>query len=552
MAAVTVIDRARAWIDGDPDADDRAQLAALTDAAVHDPVAAAELADRVDTDLAFGTAGLRGPMAAGPNRMNRAVVIRATAGLAVYLTQHQVAGPVVIGHDARWYSDVFAADVAAVLRGANRPVLLLPPRLPTPVLAFAVRHLGAAAGVMVTASHNPAADNGYKVYLADGAQLAPPIDAEIAALIAASPAAVDVPRDDGAEQLGDEVARAYLDRAVGLLDPGARGITVVHTALHGVAGEVFHRAWAAAGFPDAVEVAEQAAPDPTFPTVRFPNPEEPGALDLARARALDVEADLVLAHDPDGDRCAVMVPVMGRSGEIVDYRRLTGDEVGVLLAEHLLYSRRIPIGGVLATTIVSSGALARLAAAAEQPCVLTPTGFKYLARVPQLAYAYEEALGYCVDPTAVADKDGITAALVIAEMTAQSRDRGVRLAERLDSIAARIGAHVSVARSVPVTSPAAAAAALDALLDSPPRTLAGDPAQAQNLLQFADLPPTMGVLLTTERVRAIVRPSGTEPKLKIYLHAVADPPFLDLAAIRASLAALLDGAGEELQERITG
>jgi phosphomannomutase len=549
---VNVVERARAWIAGDPDADDRAALAALADAAVHDPSAAVELADRVGTDLAFGTAGLRGPMAAGSNRMNRAVVIRATAGLAAYLTQHQVDGPVVVGHDARWFSDVFAADVAAVLRGAGRAVLLLPPRLPTPVLAFAVRHLGAAAGVMVTASHNPAADNGYKVYLADGAQLAPPTDMAIAALIAAAPAAVDVPRGDGAGEVGDEVVAAYLDRAVGLLPPGSRGITVAYTAMHGVAGGVFRRAWATAGFPDLAEVAEQAEPDPTFPTVRFPNPEEPGALDLARHRALQVGADLVLAHDPDGDRCAVMVPVMGRPGEIVDYRRLTGDEVGVLLAEHLLHTRRLPSDGVLATTLVSSGQLARLAAATAHPCVVTPTGFKHLARVPRLAYAYEEALGYCVDPAGVADKDGITAALLIAEMTALSRQHGIRLAERLDSLAQRTGVHVGAARSVPVTSPAAAAAALDGLLVSPPATLAGDPVQVHDLRHVDHLPPTTGVLLTTERLRAIVRPSGTEPKLKVYLHAVAEPPFLDLAAIRGTLAALLDDAADELRRMITG
>jgi phosphomannomutase len=547
---VNVVERARAWIAGDPDADDRAALAALADAAVHDPVAAAELADRMGADLAFGTAGLRGPMAAGSNRMNRAVVIRATAGLAAYLTQHQADGPVVVGHDARWYSDMFAADVAAVLRGAGRAVLVLPPRLPTPVLAFAVRHLGAAAGVMVTASHNPAADNGYKVYLSDGAQLAPPTDAQIAALIAAAPAAVDVPRGDGARHVGDEVVQAYLDRAVGLLPPGSRGITVAYTALHGVAGTVFRRAWAAAGFPDVIEVAEQAEPDPTFPTVPFPNPEEPGALDLVRHRALQVGADLVLAHDPDGDRCAVMVPVMGRPGEIVDYRRLTGDEVGILLAEHLLYSRRIPSDGVLATTLVSSGQLARLAAATGHPCVLTPTGFKHLARVPRLAYAYEEALGYCVDPAGVADKDGITAALLIAEMTALSRQRGIRLAERLDSIAQRTGAHVGQSRSIPVASAQAANAALDALLAAPPTTLAGDPVEVRDLRTVEDLPPTFGVLLTTERLRAIVRPSGTEPRVKLYLHAVADPPFLDLGAIRASLHGLLNEAADELMERL--
>ena len=549
---MNVAERAASWLAGDPDPDDRAELSALMAAAAHDPAAAAELADRVGTDLAFGTAGLRGPMAAGPNRMNRAVVIRATAGLAAYLTQCQVEGPVVVGHDARRGSAQYAAEVAAVLRGAGRAVATLPPRLPTPVLAFAVRRLGAAAGVMVTASHNPAPDNGYKVYLADGAQLAPPVDTQVAALIAATPAAVEVPRGTGAEAIGDEVVAAYLDRAVGLLEPGGpRAVQVVHTALHGVASGVFRRAWAAAGFPTAVEVEEQAEPDPTFPTVRTPNPEEPGTLDLAAARAMAVGADLVLAHDPDGDRCAVMVPESGRPGEARGYRRLSGDEVGVLLAEHLLQHRRIPTDGVLATTIVSSGQLARLTEAAGRRCVLTPTGFKWLARVPGLAYAYEEALGYCVDPAAVADKDGITAALLIAEMAALSRLHGLRLTDRLDALAQRTGVHVGATRTVPVSSPAAAEAALDALLAAPPSRLAGDPVQARDLREIDDLPPSLGVLLTTDRLRAIVRPSGTEPKLKVYLHAVAEPPFLDLAAIRASLAALLDEAGDQLQGMIT-
>jgi phosphomannomutase len=259
---------------------------------------------------------------------------------------------------------------------------------------------------------------------------------------------------------------------------------------------------------------------------------------------------MVLAHDPDGDRCAVMVPVLGRPGEIVGYRRLTGDEVGVLLAEHLLSSRRIPPGGVLATTLVSAGALARLAAAAGHPCVLTPTGFKYLARVPGLAYAYEEALGYCVDPGAVADKDGITAALLIAEMTALSRALGLRLADRLDSIAQRIGVHVSDARSVPVATPAAAAAALDDLLSAPPAALLGDPVRVRDLRRVDDLPPTTGVLLDTARVRVLVRPSGTEPKLKMYLHAVAEPPFLDPGAIRDTLQVLLSEAAAELLPRV--
>lgn len=523
-------DRVRAWIETDPDPRDRAELEALLASSPQ----GAELADRFAAPLAFGTAGLRGPMAAGPNRMNRAVVIRASAGLAAYLMQHHVNPTVVLGHDARHRSGEFADDTAAVLSAAGVRVLRLPGHLPTPVLAFAVLRIGAAAGVMVTASHNPARDNGYKLYLADGAQLAPPADAEVARAIAEAPGATQVAREARApiDDLGSEVLQAYLARAVGLLDQfGPRKLRVVHTALHGVSAETFRRSWRAAGFADLIEVEEQAHPDPGFPTVAFPNPEVSGALDLAIARACAVDADLVLAHDPDGDRCAVAVPGPG------GWRRLTGDEVGLLLAEHQMQMGRIPPEAVLATTVVSGPGLEPLAAAHGRRCVRTPTGFKWLARVPQVAYAYEEALGYCVDPDAVRDKDGITAALLVAELAALSRRHGLRLTDRLDSLAQRIGLHETAARSIALRGPAAPL--LECLRLDPPATVGGNPVTVSNLA--AD-----GVELSTDQIRVIVRPSGTEPKLKLYLHASVLPPLADLTATRSALNDRLTRTADEL------
>ncbi|MGQ0842561.1 MAG: phospho-sugar mutase [Sporichthyaceae bacterium] len=538
-------ERVRAWIAGDPDPDDRAELTALLDrCAAGDAAATAELTDRFAGPLAFGTAGLRGRIAAGPNRMNRAVVMRASAGLASYLTRRHDNPAVVLGHDARYLSAPFADDAALVLGGAGVRVLRLPPHLPTPVLAFAVRRLGADAGVMVTASHNPAADNGYKVYLADGAQLTAPDDAEIAEAIAVAPAAKTIARARAERVVSAEIVAAYLDRAVGLLDPtGPRELRVVHTALHGVAAETFRHAWRRAGFDDLLEVAEQAAPDSTFPTVAFPNPEEPGALDLALAQAEAAKADLVLAHDPDGDRCAVAVA--GLDG----WRRLTGDEVGLLLAEHQFLMRRIPTSATLATTVVSGPGLTALATAHGRRCVRTPTGFKWLARVPGIAYAYEEALGYCVDPEAVRDKDGITAALLLAEMAALSRVHGLRLTDRLDAIARRDGLHLTAARSVPLTG--SAACVLADLRRDPPVELGGRRV-AVGALVAEGFAPIDAVVLTTDRLRAILRPSGTEPKLKLYLHASLSPPLTDLPASRAALDARLVAAGEELAAYLGG
>jgi phosphomannomutase len=380
------------------------------------------------------------------------------------------------------------------------------------------------------------------VYLADGAQIAAPDDAALEAALAAAPAVV--PRAGGAGVLGEEVVEAYLARAAALLPDGPRDLRVAYTPLHGVAGDTFRRAWRAAGFQPYLEVPEQAEPDPDFPTVAFPNPEEPGALDLVAAAGAD--ADLVLANDPDGDRCAVLIPATP------DFpaRALTGDEVGALLADYLLSCGRIPWEGVLATTIVSSPVLERIAAAYGCRCVRTLTGFKWLARVPDVAFAYEEALGYCVDPGAVRDKDGITAALLVAEMTAVEKDRGRTLREHLDAIAHRYGVHLSAPRSIRTTDPEV----LRRLLAAPPSRLGGIAVDRVEDLAApgTGLPPTPGVRLAAGPLRAIVRPSGTEPKLKLYLHVSGDPAPSDLAAERTRLTALLTGAAEDLVTSLPG
>ena len=405
--------RAEAWVADDPDPATRAELAAVIEAARGGSTKAADdLADRFAGMLQFGTAGLRGILGAGPNRMNRAVVIRAAAGLVAYLQAGGRSGTptptpaptVVVGFDARHGSSVFARDTAAVVTAAGGCALLLARPLPTPLLAFATRHLGADAGVMVTASHNPARDNGYKVYLGDGSQIVPPADVEIAACIDAVESVASVARaDDGWTTLHEEVVDAYLDAVVSVVDAATpRELSVVHTAMHGVGGEIVLRAFARAGFPQPVVVEEQAAPDPDFPTVPFPNPEEPGAMDLALAVARRVRPDVVIASDPDADRCAVAVPDP-TAASVADpdgWRMLRGDEVGVLLGAHVLARGVDPDGphAVLARSIVSSRLLGAMAEAAGVPGVETLTGFKWIGRVPRLRYGYEEAIGYCVDP----------------------------------------------------------------------------------------------------------------------------------------------------------
>lgn len=533
-----LVEQARAWIADDPDPQTRAELAALVDR-VTDGLGAQEarddLADRFAGTLEFGTAGLRGELGAGPRRMNRAVVIRAAAGLARWLRARD-GGAVAVGFDARYNSDVFARDTCAVMEAAGVEAMVLPRPLPTPVLAFALRYLGADAGVMVTASHNPPRDNGYKVYLGDGSQIAPPSDTEIAAEIAAVESVASVPRaDDGWVTLDDSVLEAYLDRAAGLLDgSGPRELSIVYTPLHGVARDVVLAAFERAGFAAPTVVPTQADPDPDFPTVSFPNPEEPGALDAALALATESGADLVLANDPDGDRCAAAVP----AGQ--GWRMLTGDEVGVLLGWHLMTRGAT---GTFANSIVSSTLLGKVAQAAGVGHAETLTGFKWITKAPGLRYGYEEALGYCCDPEGVKDKDGVTAALLVAELAATLRSRGRTLLDVLDDLARVHGLHLTGQVSVRVTDLALIGAVMARLRSAPPSALGGMAvAGTDDLLDPAGpLPPTDGLRFRLDGgARVIVRPSGTEPKVKCYLEVVEPVAGGDVASARAAATKRLD------------
>jgi phosphomannomutase len=517
-----LLGRAEAWRDDDPDPATRAQLdAVITAVRAGDASAATDLADRFSGLLEFGTAGLRGELGAGPHRMNRSVVIRAAAGLTAYLQGLGRPPSVVIGYDARHNSDVFAHDTAAVVTAAGGNAMVLPHPLPTPVLAFAIRHLGCDAGVMVTASHNPPQDNGYKVYLGDGSQIVPPADARIAAQIVALQRTADVPlADDGWVTLEGEPLAAYLDRVVEVPAAGSpRDLSIVHTPLHGVGRDVLVAALVRAGFPAPYVVASQGDPDPDFPTVAFPNPEEPGAIDAALAAAREQQADIVLANDPDADRCAVAVPDASADG---GWRMLRGDEVGVLLGAHLI-DRGVPDGAVFANSIVSSRWLAAVCHASGIAHEETLTGFKWISRVPGLRYGYEEALGYCVDPAHVRDKDGISAALLMAELAASLKSQGLSLLDRLDDLARAHGLYQSDQLSFRVEELSQIAAAMQRLRGNPPETLGGSAVDQVDDLErpTTDLPPTDGLrYLMADGARVIVRPSGTEPKLKCYLEVV--------------------------------
>ncbi|MFF6915965.1 phospho-sugar mutase [Streptomyces sp. NPDC012466] len=535
-----LIAQAQAWLTEDPDPETRSELARLIDAGDH-----TELGARFGGTLQFGTAGLRGELGAGPMRMNRSVVIRAAAGLAAYLKkQGHDDGLVVIGYDARHKSHDFAQDTAAVMTGAGLRAAILPRPLPTPVLAFAIRHLGAVAGVEVTASHNPPRDNGYKVYLGDGSQIVPPADIDIAAEIAAVPSLTTVRRPtEGWDILDDSVLDAYLARTDAVLsEDSPRTARTVYTAMHGVGKDVLLAAFARAGFPEPVLVTEQAEPDPEFPTVAFPNPEEPGAMDLAfaTARAGETAPDLIIANDPDADRCAVAVQ------DGTDWRMLRGDEVGALLAAHLV---RRGATGTFAESIVSSSLLGRIAEKAGLPHVETLTGFKWIARAEGLRFGYEEALGYCVDPDGVRDKDGITAALLITELASQLKEEGRTLLDLLDDLAVEHGLHATDQLSARVEDLSLIAAAMRRLREQPPTELAGLPVTRTDDLTrgTAELPPTDGLRYTLDGARVIVRPSGTEPKLKCYLEVVIPVgSHEDLPAARAKATALLESIKRDL------
>ncbi|GAA6527352.1 phospho-sugar mutase [Intrasporangium sp. DVR] len=552
---VGLLAAARAWRDDDPDATTRAELDRLVkQVEAGSAEARVELADRFAGMLEFGTAGLRGALGAGPNRMNRSVVIRTAAGLVAHLDAVGVSGAtplVVIGYDARYNSDVFARDTAAVVVGAGGRALLLPAPLPTPVLAFAIRYLGADAGVMVTASHNPPQDNGYKVYLGDGSQIVPPSDSQIAARIAAVPSVSSVPlATDGWETVDDSLVEDYISAVVSVLDPASpRDLNCVHTSLHGVGHGTVAVAFARAGFPPPTPVDEQALPDPDFPTVAFPNPEEEGAIDLALEQARRESCDLVIANDPDADRCAAAVldPAVG------DWRMLRGDEVGALLGAHLVH-RGVEPDDVFASSIVSSRLLAAIAAAAGIRHEETLTGFKWISRVEGLRYGYEEALGYCVAPHLVRDKDGVSAALLLAELAATLKAGGRTLTDLLDDLAVAHGVYATDSFSVRVSDLSQSEALMRRLRQSPPGSVAGRAvARLDDLsLGVGGLPPTEGLRYhLDDDARIVVRPSGTEPKVKIYLEVIEPVPDVGSLAVARAAAASRLGAIRAEFERLT-
>ena len=555
--------RATAWIEDDPDPITRAALTSLVEqATAGDETARAELADAFAGTLQFGTAGLRGRMGPGPNRMNLAVVSGAARGLADHLTGDLGLDEplVVIGYDARHNSRAFAERSAAIMTAAGCRVKLFDQYQPTPLAAFAVRHLDADAGIVVTASHNPPADNGYKVYLGGraaapdgrGVQIVPPSDSQIAAHIAAVGPVLDIPvAASGWELLGDQVEEHYLEAICALPDPEApREARIVHTAMHGVGTETALAALHRTGFTDVHPVAKQADPDPDFPTVAFPNPEEPGAIDLALELARTLEADVVIANDPDADRCAAAVLDPHRG----DWRMLTGDELGVLLGEHLV--RRHGYRGVLARSIVSSRWLGAVAESGGLEAAATLTGFKWITRAPGIVFGYEEAIGYCVLPEVVRDKDGLSAALVVAEMAAEAKAEGTTLIGRLDELAARHGLFSTSQLSIRVEDLSLIGQMMERLRAAPPTTLLSSPVVtnqdlSQGSVETTGLPPTEGVLLRSEDdTRVVVRPSGTEPKLKCYLEVVTQIPADAAAARIGEIRARADERLETLKDEL--
>ncbi|MCQ6269842.1 phospho-sugar mutase [Pseudarthrobacter sp. R1] len=572
-----LLTEAREWAAQDPDAETSASLLELVRLVGEGaPAARQELEDSFRGTLQFGTAGLRAALGPGPNRMNRVVVRRAAAGLADFLIQAVgEASPgtrprAVVGYDARYNSDIFAEETAAIFTAAGIETFLMPAALPTPLLAYAVRALECDGGVMVTASHNPPQDNGYKVYLGrhavtesgNGAQIVAPYDEQIAARInAVGPVESIVLASSGWTVLDGSLAAGYEQATAALVLPErfpARDLRIVLTPMHGVGGETAKAVLKAAGFTDVTLVAEQAEPDPDFPTVSFPNPEEPGALDLALETAERLAADIVIANDPDADRAAVAA----KDPDTGAWRMLRGDEVGALLGAHIAARLAAADGveggrdshGVFANSIVSSRLLARIAAAAGYAHEETLTGFKWISRVPGLLYGYEEALGYCVAPDVVKDKDGISAAVLIAELAAAAKADGKTVFDTLDELYLQHGLHASDQLSIRVADLGLLDAMMNRLRVSPPESFGSSAVEVFTDLAEGggQLPPTDGLLyLTRDLTRVIIRPSGTEPKLKCYLEVIhhvgtaAELPEARLAA-RAALDEVLQDVSEAL------
>lgn len=505
-----------AWIADDPDPKTKAQLEDWLNQGDEE-----KLSSCFQGFLEFGTAGLRGPLGPGPSRMNRSVVSKTAYGLSRFMANAGLKS-VVIGRDARYGSEDFTRDTAEIMSGAGFEVFVLPRPLPTPVLAYAVRKLGCDVGVMVTASHNPPQDNGYKVYLGgtvrgieyNGSQIISPTDAEISTEITNCPNLREVTRGASWTVLTEEIVHEYVVTTA-KLGQRPEELKIVYSAMHGVGKDTLEKVFAAAGFSAPILVAEQAEPDPDFPTVAFPNPEEPGAIDLSLAKAREVSADLVIANDPDADRCAAAIDDGG-------WRMLRGDEVGALLGEYL--ARTAPDKtGVLANSIVSSSILRKIAAHYELPFTETLTGFKYLAKVKNLRFGYEEALGYAVDAKSVNDKDGISAALMLAQLAADLKREGKTIGNLLSEIWKRYGFHGTRQISVRTSNTSETKAVMGNLRNNLPEQIGAFQVTGfDDLEQPKDgLPPTDGVRIWLDgKYRVIVRPSGTEPKIKCYIEAV--------------------------------
>ena len=542
-----LFDAARAWADQDPDTETREELISLIEAG---DVAALE--SRMGSRLDFGTAGLRGELGAGPNRMNRVLVAQAAAGIRDYIHENfKNDASVVIGFDGRINSAIFARDSAEIFAAAGISTMLFDGVVPTPVLAFAGKHLNASAAIMVTASHNPPRDNGYKVYLGGangGSQIISPTDKEIAAKIrsiAESQTFAEIPKSTNYEIIGDEMRQAYIAETAALTGEIENGdaLRIVYTAMHGVGWRITEELFAAVDLPKPFTVDAQLFPDGNFPTVAFPNPEEPGAMDLAFAKAREVGADFVLANDPDADRLALGVP---DSNSAEGWRRLTGDEIGLLLG-HQIAKRASEAGrtGTLACSIVSSSALSKVAARFGLGYQETLPGFKWISKVPNLIFGYEEALGYCVDPQRTPDKDGISASLIATALACELATQGKTITDYLTELGELYGHFATGQISIRVTDLSVIATIMRNLRNNPPVQIDGVSAKYTDLaIGSADLGPTDGLRFDlADGRRVIVRPSGTEPKLKCYLQAIGDSK----EAANHSLASLNDAMNELLK-----
>ena len=530
MNETALLESASAWANQDPDAETRDELLALIEAK---DISALE--SRMNSRLDFGTAGLRGELGAGPNRMNRVLVAQAAAGIRDYVLEN-FAGEksVVIGFDGRINSAIFARDSAEIFAAAGIQTMLFDGVVPTPVLAFAGKVLNSSAAIMVTASHNPPRDNGYKVYLGGsngGSQIISPTDAEIAAKIRAVAenfTFAQIPKSDDYVIIGDEMRQRYVAVTAAITDEitNADSLKVVYTAMHGVGWHVVEKLFEAVGLPKPVTVTEQLLPDGNFPTVAFPNPEEPGAMDLSFATAREVDADLIIANDPDADRLAIGIPDANPEG----WRRLTGDEIGLVLG-HEVAKRAAAAGygtpekpGTLACSIVSSSALQKVAEKFGLGYRETLTGFKYISKIPNLLFGFEEALGYCIDPDNTPDKDGISAALLTVAIAGDLAAEGKTLADHIAELGELYGHYATGQISIRVTDLSVISKIMDNLRQNPPSEIAGVAAKFTDLaIGTKDLGPTDGLRFDqSDGRRVIIRPSGTEPKLKCYLQAVGE------------------------------